>query len=160
MNDVNISMRKRPVGIFIFGWLLIVCSIYNMMKYAFGGYTWLCETFNYWPHWLIDFRYVVSWIQRLMQLTAGIGFLSGNKTSRKIAVAVAIFTITTIFWRLDYPAELNHCRKLDQLCGGMFSQLGIENLSFERLCIPSLIIQYMVVSFLGRFALLCNSAFD
>lgn len=138
MENSRVPKRKRPIGLFIFGWLLILSSLVHLHTYIFG-YVWLCKIFDYWPSWLVNTRYCFSIVQRIAGLVAGIGLLYGNKVSRQIAMVIAIFTILTLYWKHPYQAFLNHCQMLDQQFSGIFTSQHIWNMSFVRLCIPALI---------------------
>jgi hypothetical protein len=149
MNNSRVSERKRPIGIFIFGGLFVISSFVQMLAHSFG-YVWYREVFNYLPAWLFNIRYCFFLVQYILGISAGIGLLQGNKICRKIVVVIAVFTITTLYWKYDYPSFLNHCQMLDVLYGDIFRARRLWHLSFVRLCTPALMTQCLLeISFLG-----------
>lgn len=155
---MNLEEKKyrRPIGLFIFGWLLIMSSIVQMYAYTFG-YGWYKEIFNYLPLWLINVRYWFFWLQQIPGISVGIGLLNGNNFCRKIAIAIAVFSIMAIYWKYPYRAFLNRCQFLDYHYGGMFAARHLWELSFVRMCKIYLIFQYVIdVTFFGSLLYYLN----
>ena len=57
-------------------------------------------------------------------------------------MAIAVFTIATLYWKHYYPAYLVHCQNLDMELGGMFKDRDLSQFSFVRFCIPSLVVHW------------------
>ncbi len=150
MNKNDSLPQKLPIGLVIFGCLLILISFFHMMGLAFG-YSWMCGIYNYWPQWLVDIRYCLSWFQRILEISAGIGLLLGSKVFRRIAIALAIFAIATLYWEHHYPGFLKICQMLDDSnIGGIFRAHHLWQWSFVKLSRVLLIIQcFMDIIFYG-----------
>lgn len=97
---------KRPIGVFIFGWLLIISSLIQLTAYLFG-YLFYKEILGYLPVWVINIRYGFSIVQRILGLSVGIGLLQRIEICRKIAIAIAVFSIATLYWKHHHQAFLN-----------------------------------------------------
>jgi hypothetical protein len=128
------SAIERPRSVTILGWLLILSSFGHISTLLFGV-EWYRSNFSYWPDWVFWSRYCFSWLQRLLGLTAGIGFLYGDKICRKIALAIAIFTITTVYWKHHYPAFQHHCQWMyTKFGGGLLGIAGADNPAMRETC--------------------------
>lgn len=105
-------MKSKPLGVVIFGVLLIVTSASQML--ALVDYPRYTILFNYIPQELLYFRYAVSWVLRILGLASGIGILRFKEIYRKIGLALSGFTIVTIFWKHPYAGFQNHIHDLSQ----------------------------------------------
>ncbi len=143
MSNTSPAPQKRLIGLTIFGWLLISSSIVHMTTLIFG-YQWYHDNYAYWPEWLFNTRYGFSWLQRILGISAGIGLLRGNDFCRKIAIAIGVFTISTLYWKHHYPAFLRHCQSLDEQFAGVFQYIGYPGFSFVRFCLPALIVHCLL----------------
>ncbi len=135
--------KKCPLVVTVFAWLLIVSSIVHIYTLLFG-YTWYRDNYNYWPDWLFTLRYCFSWFQRILGISIAIGMLNGREIARKIAIALGIFTIATLYWKHHYPAFVRHCHYLDGIYGDVFKAIGYPELSFTALAIPALIVHCLL----------------
>lgn len=138
---MNNAERKRPLGLTVFAWLLMIGSVCNMSVYIFE-YEWYRGLFNDMPEWLINVRYCCSWALRIVSIGAAIGLLYGKEICRKIVLSIVIFTIATLYWRHPYQAYLNHCVILDREFGGIFTSQNLSQFSFVKLCTASLVAEY------------------
>jgi hypothetical protein len=117
------SGGRRSTGVTVFAFLLIVSSIMHIHK-LIVNVSWYVDTYSYLPPWLIVLRYSFSWLQRALGILAAVGLLALNDTARKLAIAIGIFTILTIYWKHPYIAYKAHTEFLDSRFGLLFHQLG------------------------------------
>ncbi|MBF0571106.1 MAG: hypothetical protein HQL12_04475 [Candidatus Omnitrophica bacterium] len=97
---------KRPIGIVIFGGLLIITSIYELYHIpSYSGYKFVNREF---PERIIAVRYYVSYILRVFGLACGAGVICLNDNFRKILIGLCYFSISTIYLRHTYKGFLNY----------------------------------------------------
>lgn len=133
--------RRKPKGIIIFGTLLIVSSVIHMSTLVFER-DWYWYNYSYMPPVWILTRFLFSWFQRILGLTAGIGILYLKNGCRRLAIAISWFTMLVLYWKHPYEAFLNHTRYLDQRLGYLFKMAGYPKISFSALTVPALITHY------------------
>ncbi|MDE2214598.1 MAG: hypothetical protein KGJ61_05700 [Candidatus Omnitrophica bacterium] len=128
-------VNTRSNGVTVWGWLLILGSLYQMTALALGGYKHYAYLFGQYPPGIIDLRYGVSWIIKLLGLVAGIGILKLNEWCRKLAVFNSLFVVLLVNLKHPYAAYALHAKYLDQTMGGIFP------VTFSDFVWPALIIQ-------------------
>jgi hypothetical protein len=92
--------NKKPVGIKIFGILIILTSliqIFDLLNFEF--YKWL---FYPLPEHIIRARYIFSIICRLVGLSAGIGILFHKDLFRKAALLLFSGVLCFAYWKHPY----------------------------------------------------------
>lgn len=146
------NRTKRPVGVLIFGWLLIISSLVHINTFIFG-YFWYWHIFDYLPGWGITVRYCGSWALRLLGISAGIGLLRGRKIARKIAIGISMYSILTLYWKHYYPAYTIPCQLISELYENTYRQLQAQGWSFDRLCKTAWTVQN-AIDFIFHFFLL------
>lgn len=131
---------KRPMGVTIFAVLLISGGLWDigLLTSDYASFRALYD----WPDWLFNIRYVCSWLQLIVSVTLGVGFFFRHRFWRRMAIAVAVLSIATLYWEHYYPAILAHCQRLDAEYAEMFSSRGFGGASFAQLAVPTLIIDY------------------
>lgn len=135
--------NNPPLCVSVLAWLLILGGVWDMVLLTFN-YIGFREVYH-WPEQMFLIRYVSSWLQSIASLAIGVGFLYGNRAWRKIAIVFAVFSIATLPWEHHYPAIVAHCQRLDESLGGMFaSRRDLSQISFARLSVPILIMNYVV----------------
>jgi hypothetical protein len=126
----------RSKGVTIWGYLLILSSLFQMIVLISGGYTHYAYLHQEYSPNTILIRYWVSWIIKFAGLIAGIGILNLNEWCRKFAILSSLFTVLTVHLKHTYAAYSLHAKYLDQTMGGQF-----PGVSFSSLTWPALIIQ-------------------
>lgn len=129
MKHANSSSERNPNGILLFSILIILSSLLHIHKLVFDR-NWYYSVYSYLPEWLLNARYCFSWFQRILGISVAIGVLYYQEIFRKIALAMGVFTITTVYWKHHYPAFKDHTlRVIEDM--GLLHQLPVlkENLS-------------------------------
>lgn len=132
---------RKPKGIIIFGILLIVSSLIHINTLIVAR-NWYWNNFSYMPPVLILMRFLFSWLQRILGLTAGIGILYQKNWCRLLAISISWFTMFVLYWKHPYRAFLNHMNYLDQHLGYLFKTFGYPEMSFSSLTVLALIVHY------------------
>ena len=114
-----IKQRKRPLGVFIFGGILIVTSL--QLLYYMPGYDLYRQVNHEWPENIIKIRFVGSYIFRLIGLACGIGILSLNNSFRKLLLGLSYYSIFTLPLRHTYSAMLFFSEPIYHHYGSTFS---------------------------------------
>lgn len=133
--------HKQPKGVIVFSVLLIASSLFHMSTLIFSR-AWYWHNFAYLPSDILIMRYLFSWAQRILGLMAGFGIMQLKNAYRRLALVLAFFTISALYWKHPYRAFLNHAERLDELLGFLFKQAGHPEISFASLAVPGLIAHY------------------
>lgn len=105
-------MRKKSLGVTVFGVLLIVTSLSQMgMLTEFSRYKII---FQHIPENILLARYALSWSLRIVGLACGFGLLNLKDAFRKIGLGLNIFTILTIFGKHPFTGYKNHIEYMAQ----------------------------------------------
>jgi len=108
--NLYIMPPKRPIGIIIFGGLLIVTSIYELCHIpAYSDYKIINKEF---PDKIIIIRFFVSYLLRMIGLACGVGVICLNEHFRKILIGLSYFSIFTIYLRHTYNGFLMYVTPL------------------------------------------------
>src|SRR5690349_37114 len=99
--------RKKLKGLIILGVLWILSSLAAMR--VLSSYEWYqyCLSNQGLPAWLISFRYLVSWTQRFLGITVGVGLIAHRRWAAKIAIFLSVFDILAVYWRYPYGSFKN-----------------------------------------------------
>lgn len=89
-------MKKRPLGVIIFGILLIVSAWERLPWLNFHFYIWYFQPL---PEKIILARYIISVLMGIVELASGIGILFLKNIFRRCALFLAFFSILTIYWK-------------------------------------------------------------
>ena len=93
---VNVQ-GKGPLGITIFGSILIITSLLQLSTLShLEYYQWL---FSVLPEGTLRLRYFISVALRVLGFASGIGILLRKDLFRKIAIGLSVFTTATIYWK-------------------------------------------------------------
>jgi len=95
---------KRPLGVLIFGILLIITSIDTLRHMP--GYDFYRLVNHEWPENIIKIRYAGSWVFRLLGLASGIGILCLSNAFRKFLVGFSYYCLITLPLRHTYNSML------------------------------------------------------
>ncbi len=147
------NSAKRPIGVLVFGWLLIISSLIHIYIFIFG-YFWYWHLFDYLSDWQITVRYCGSWLLRILGISAGIGLLEGSKIARRIAIGISIYSILTLYWKHYYPAFTMPCQLMSEAYESIYRQLLAHGWSLDRLCTTAWTAQN-AIDFVFHFVLLC-----
>ena len=138
--------QKLPRGVLVFGVLFIVSSLMHIQALIFN-FHWYFDIYSYWPKWLILIRYLFSWFQRILGLVTAIGILRLKNIFRRIAIAIGVFTILTVYWKHPYAAFKNHAETLDRIFANTgfnelisrAAEIGLHIKSFAELALAAVI---------------------
>lgn len=128
--------NKKSIGVTLFSAGLILSSLYKMIILLnFPHYIYLHQELC---RQCIIFRYLVSWIEKILILASGIGILYQKDIFRRMAIALWLIIICTISLKHPYAGFLNHIVYLDHA--------GVINLKFfESHGIPLPVLHQTVV---------------
>lgn len=135
---------KTFIGIKIFGYLFIITSLMNIYTLSSQTNWYLNEVYAHWPRWAAILRYSFSWFQRIIGLTAGCGLLKRWDISRKIILALACFTISTVYWKHPYVAYYYHTQRVVEEYGPQLASMGLGQIAFEPIVMPALILNCLL----------------
>ncbi len=114
---------KRSIGVTLFSAGLILSSLYKMIVLLnFSHYIYLHQDLD---RQSIIFRYLVSWIEKILTLASGAGILYQKDIFRKMAIALWLIIICTISLKHPYAGFLNHIVYLDHV--GIISLKFLES---------------------------------
>ena len=130
--------QTAPKGIVIFGVLIVVSSLVHMGKLA-GDLRWYDKIFSYMPPWLMALRYCFSWMLRFVGLAAGFGILRRREWSRRVLLAIAVFTIITVYWKHPLIGFKLHAQYLDRQYADFFIKNGVQRDLFASLATVSMV---------------------
>ena len=136
--------KKRPVGVIIFGLILIVTSI-DQLRYipTYSDY----QSINHeWPQIVIQVRFVVSYLLRLAGLASGIGVLCLWDSFRKFLIWLSVFSVATVWLRHTYSAQFFYSEPIYRLRGSMFS--------LETFVWIAVVVHWMIDGFFSLFVIL------
>ncbi len=100
--------RKKPIGILVFGILLILGS--GLWLYAYSNLNAYKDMFGWLSESAIQARYLFSVINRLLLIVTGIGILCLKDVFRKIGIALYVLTICILPWKHPYALFENLAR--------------------------------------------------
>ena len=105
VNFLNMIL-KRPVGVIVFGLILIVTSLIQYHFLIPPAYSFYRMAHHEWPEWIIKIRFIGSHIFRLLGLVSGIGVLCLSNKFRQFLVWFSYYCIITLPLRHTYNAML------------------------------------------------------
>lgn len=141
---------KRPLGVTIFGAILIISSLGHMVTLLdFNHYVYLFQPL---PGKIILLRYFISWALRIIGLISGIGILYLKNTFRKLALYLFLVTIVTVSWKHPYVGFQRHAAYLDQIFSYQMQLKGVVLPSFSSIAgIATMGARILDVLFAGIF---------
>jgi hypothetical protein len=107
MGFMDDATKKKPLlrGIKIFGILLIAASVWQLRSAVICGKTGAYEQmFWYMSFPLLKLRFFVTIALRGMGLVCAVGILERREFSRKLLIALACFSLATLFWKHPFSA--------------------------------------------------------
>ncbi len=143
-------MRPRPVGLIIFGLILIVTSIDSLYRINSGGYDFYVRVNHEWPEWIIRIRFIVSYTFRLIGVVTGIGVLCLNDHLRKFLIGFSVVALFGLPLRHTYSAQLFFSEPIYRARGSIFS---LETFTWLDIILRWLIdglFSLMVISYFSR----------
>jgi hypothetical protein len=119
----------RPVGLTIFGVLLIVGSLDKL--FDFQDFAFYQLMFQGLPDWMVNIRYVLSVTLRFAGILCGMGILSLKNVYRRLGLFLCALTILTIYWK--HPAFVfeNLARNLEPGEAAFSPYFGFARLIFS-----------------------------
>jgi len=134
----------RPLGLKIFAGIYIFSSLVHLhallTSFSYAKDIFLQST----PLWLLNLRYCFSLFLRIIGLSTGFGILFLKEIFRKIAIAISIFTICTLYWKHPYQVFAKHTELLDQKFAEILRSSGAPANLFSLATIPALIAHYVL----------------
>lgn len=112
-------MYRRPLGVTIFGLILIVTSL--GLLHFMAPYPLYRQVNHEWPERIIKIRFVGSYIFRFIGLFSGIGILCCFERVRKFFVGFSYYCLITLPLRHTYSSQLFFSGPIYQQHGSMFS---------------------------------------
>ncbi len=103
-DEIFVMKHKRPLGVIIFGVILIVTSL-DLLRHM-PAYAFYAQVNHEWAGPFLKIRFIGSYIFRLLGLACGIGVLCLSEAFRKILVVFAYYCIITLPLRHTYSAQL------------------------------------------------------
>jgi hypothetical protein len=110
---------KRPLGVIIFGLILIVTSL-DLLRHM-PTYAFYAQVNHEWTGPFLRIRFIGSYIFRIIGLACGIGVLGLSQTFRKILIWFSWYCLITLPLRHTYSAQLFFSEPLYRQNGSMFS---------------------------------------
>ncbi len=132
--------KTRSSGVTVFGYLLILGSLYQILILLSGGYVHYSYLHQEYPPNMIMVRYCVSWIMKISGLVAGIGILNLNDPCRVFAIFNSVFTIMTVHLKHTYAAYSLHTKYLDHVLASSIP----SGVSFPSITGAALFIQRLI----------------
>ncbi len=119
----------RSHGVTIFGYLLILSSLYQIGSLVSAGYQHYSYLHQEYSPNVILLRYWVSWILKIFGLIAALGILKLNDPCRVFAIVNSLFIVLTVNLKHSYAAYKLHTKLLDQTFGRMHSSITFESIT-------------------------------
>ncbi len=113
------TIINRPIGVLIFGGILIVTSL-QLLHYM-APYDLYKQVNQEWPENIVKIRFIGSYIFRLIGLICGIGVILLNNPCRKFLIGFSYYCILTLPLRHTYKAMLFFSQPIHEAQGSMFS---------------------------------------
>lgn len=113
------NILKRPLGVIIFGLILIVTSL-DLLRYM-PAYDFYRQVNHEWPDIIIRIRFVGSYIFRLIGLACGVGVLCLSGPFRKLLLGLSWYSVITLPLRHTYQAQLFFSEPIYHQQGSSFS---------------------------------------
>ncbi len=136
--------KTKLIGLICIGILWIVGSLGQMrVLTSFEWYQYCLSNQNL-PAWLISFRYLISWTQRILGITVGVGLIAHRRWAATMAIFLSIFDIAAVYWRYPYQAFKNQSIVWDQRYGGMMAKFGYLDIHFSSYVMHAVILTYIV----------------
>jgi len=131
--------KVRSIGVTLFGYILIICSLYQMLALAGAGYQHYLYLHQEYDKNMILVRYIFSWFIKIVGLVSGIGILNLKDIFRKLAILNSLLIICTVNLKHTYGAYLLHAQYLDKLAAtyGFWPY----DVSFTTMVLPALKVQ-------------------
>jgi len=142
--------KRRSVGVTTFGILICVSSMLRLISLIdFHYYRFMFQQLS---EQVIMIRYIFSIFIRVIGLVSGIGILFLNNNFRRLALALSLFTLLTIFWKHPYYVFENIAYSIHEMEIGALNAPPKEPLQNPSFPLISMIVFYMVdISFAGSF---------
>jgi len=122
---------RRPKVLWLIGLFLLTTSLYDLLNFI--DYDLYAGMFLELPQWLINVRYAFSVLLRCFTIFLALGVLYFNEQARRFLIAIAIFTIVTIYWKHPYSVFVNTAISAEGAWGLDTSQ-GLNFPGFPWIC--------------------------
>ncbi|HLF18152.1 MAG TPA: hypothetical protein VI749_04565 [Candidatus Omnitrophota bacterium] len=95
-----ISKKPRSLSLLIICSLLATSCVYDFFNLVDYGYQ--RQLFLPMPEWVFQVRFCFSILLRSALIAISVGLIYRNELARKAVIAIAVFTIATIYWKHPY----------------------------------------------------------
>ncbi len=129
-------MEKRPLGVTIFGILLIWISLQRIPWLSFNVYRYYFQSL---PEKIILIRYFISVSMGILKLASGIGVLSLKDVFRKAALFISFISILTVYWKHPFFVFLKIRREAIAKSGISMPENEINLIAWTAVIIVSLL---------------------
>ena len=126
--------RRFPVGIWVFGIILILDSLSQLYLKLLkpGYYSWYSRIFQPLPEQAIFLRYLISILFRMLGLTACIGILLRKEILRKFTLLMCCLTIISAYWKHPFYALDKHSRAIIETISQSTGHHALTSLAYIR----------------------------
>ena len=111
--------KKRPLGLIIFGIILIATSLDQLRHMP--PYSFYKLVNHEWPENIIKIRFIGSYVFRLIGLASGIGVLCLSNIIRKLFIGFSYYCLITLPLRHTYSSMLFFTGPIYHHYGSSFS---------------------------------------
>jgi hypothetical protein len=155
MNTAPAHNPSQPLGVRIYGHLIMIISIVQVLGLLSFAMKWdfYAFTYQFYPAWLLPIRYAFSWVQRIVGMAIGIGLLCYKEFFRRFALIFFSFALLTLPWKHPYQGIYNAARYCDIYFADYIQALDIPGLTFVSQFHVALIF-YWTVDFVFDISLL------
>lgn len=120
--------ERKLAGVTLFCALVLLSSLMHMEKLV-EDRAWYFETYSYMPLWLATARYSFSWFQRVAGITAALLTLNYREWGRRLLLVIAVFTISTVYWKHPYVAVERHGAELKIQYPAVFGDYSLDHIA-------------------------------
>ena len=129
-------MKKRPLGVTIFGAILIWISLQRIPWLSFNVYHYYFQPL---PEKIILIRYFISVSMGILELASGIGVLFLKDIFRKTALFISFLYILTVYWKHPFFVFLKIRREAIAKSGISMPENEINSIAWGAVTIVSLL---------------------
>jgi len=120
--------RKIPLGLAFLTLLLVTASLFKLIRMT--DFEYYQELYQQLPPYLINIRYVLSLLGKLLGLFAGIGLFYRNQLSRKVVIILSVISICILPWKYPYFVFEN----IASITADGFASPPVPNHWYEVIC--------------------------
>ena len=129
-------MKKKPLGVTIFGAILIWISLQRIPWLSFNVYHYYFPPL---PEKIILIRYFISVSMGILELASGIGVLFLKDIFRKTALFISFLSILTVYWKHPFFVFLKIRREAIAKSGISMPENEVNSIAWGAVTIVSLL---------------------